>query len=188
MFRLGVMDVTYTRTSFLLSFGWNLTLKLVVVTSPGYFLSSRFSWSSSSPSDEVYDGAIYSTWRKVKHVTKVSPGKRHCVWLMAQQYHSFYFSMSVFCHSDVISVSVISTSSWSSSLTPLGLVKSSGPSHSGWLWPWDKVAPMSCEDEDEEDGGSGGWMPSLLVFFMLRSKVPFSSTSMSDSYRVHIYS
>lgn len=57
---------TYTRTSFLLSLGWNLTLKLLVVTSPGYFLSSRFSWSSSSPSDEVYDGAIYSTWRRVK--------------------------------------------------------------------------------------------------------------------------
>lgn len=29
-------------------------------------------------------------------------------------------------------------------------------------------------------------MPSLLGFFMLRSKVPFSSTSISDSYRVKI--
>lgn len=77
-----------------------------------------------------------------------------------------------------------STSSWSSSLSPLGLVKSSGPSHSGWEWPWDKLVPTYWEDEDEEDDGSGDCMPSLLVFFMLRSKVPFSSTSMSDSYRV----
>ncbi len=62
----GILTVvTYTRISFLLSLGWNLTLKLVVVTSPGYFLSSRFSWSSSSPSEEVYEGAVYSTYRKV---------------------------------------------------------------------------------------------------------------------------
>lgn len=44
---------TYTRTSFLLSLGRNLILKLLVVTSPGYFLSSKFSCSSSSPSDDV---------------------------------------------------------------------------------------------------------------------------------------
>lgn len=87
-----------------------------------------------------------------------------------------------------LGILLYSTSSWSSSLTPLGLVKSNGPSHSGWVWPWDKVAPMSWEDEDEEDEGSEGCIPSLLVFFMLRSKVPFSSTSMSVSYRVQIYS
>ncbi|TNN51571.1 hypothetical protein EYF80_038210 [Liparis tanakae] len=61
--------------SFLLSLGWNLTLKLPVVTSPGYFLSSRFSWSSSSPSEEVYDGAVNSTWRKTHG------GNKRCHWL-----------------------------------------------------------------------------------------------------------
>lgn len=40
---------------------------------------------------------------------------------------------------------------------------------------------MSWEDEEEEGEGSGGSRPSRFVFFMLRSKVPFSSTSMSDS-------
>lgn len=176
------MEVTYTRTSFLLSLGWNLTLKVLVVTSPGYFLSSRFSWSSSSPSDEVYDGAMYSTWRKGKQ------GQCAPCMTVVQQYLSLFFSMFDFFHCDVISMTVTSTSSWSSSLTPLGLVKSIGPSHSGGVWSWDTVAPMCWDDKDEEDGGSGGWTPSLLVFFILRSKVPFSSTSMSDSYCVQIYS
>lgn len=44
---------TYTSSSFLLSLAWNLALKLLLVTSPGYVLSSRLSWSSSSASDEV---------------------------------------------------------------------------------------------------------------------------------------
>lgn len=92
-----VMEVTYTRTSFLLSLGWNLTLKLLVVTSPGYFLSSRFSWSSSSPSEEVYEGAAYSTWREVKRAA-VSTGK-HTVWDS-----SLSFDLSVFSRSDVILV------------------------------------------------------------------------------------
>lgn len=45
------------------------------------------------------------------------------------------------------------------------------------------MAPAGWEDEEDEDGGSGAWTPSLFVFFMLRSKVPFSSTSMSDSWK-----
>lgn len=44
---------------------------------------------------------------------------------------------------------------------------------------------MSWEDDEEEEGGSEAWRPSLFVFFILRSKVPFSSTSMSGSCRVH---
>lgn len=181
---LMVKVVTYIRTSFLLSLGRNLTLKLLVVTSPGYFLSSRFSWSSSSPSDEVYEGAVYSTWRKVKvsqHEVALfirRPPVSNRVWLAHHHPHSLHLSI----------FQSYSTSSWSSSLTPLGLVKSSGPSHSGWVWPWDKVAPMCWEDEDEEGEGSAGCRPSLFVFFMLRSKVPFSSTSMSDSCRVQIRS
>lgn len=56
---LSSLSGTYTRTSFLLSLGRNLILKLFVVTSPGYFLSSKLSCSSSSPSDDVYEGAAY---------------------------------------------------------------------------------------------------------------------------------
>lgn len=132
MFRLGVMDVTYTRTSFLLSFGWNLTLKLVVVTSPGYFLSSRFSWSSSSPSDEVYDGAIYSTWRKVKHVTKVSPGKRHCVWL----WHNSIILSTFLCPSFV----TVMWFQWVRPVPPRGL-----PLWLHLVW-WSQVAPPTLTD------------------------------------------
>lgn len=54
---------TYKSRSFLSTLGTNLTLlKLEVVTSPGYFLSSRLSWvpSSSSPSDEAYDWVLCS--------------------------------------------------------------------------------------------------------------------------------
>lgn len=46
------------------------------------------------------------------------------------------------------------------------------------------MAPAGWEEDEEEEGGSETWSPSLFVFFMLRSKVPFSSTSMSDSCRV----
>lgn len=45
----------------MLSLGWNLTLKLGVVTSPGYFLSSRQScMSQSSGSDEMNDWPVCS--------------------------------------------------------------------------------------------------------------------------------
>lgn len=65
--------VTYERSSFLVSLGWNLTLKLGVVTSPGYFLSSRQSciMSQSSGSDETKDWPVCSIWKNVE-TTKMS--------------------------------------------------------------------------------------------------------------------
>lgn len=92
------------------------------------------------------------------------------------------------------------TSSVSSSLWRLGLVKSRGPSQSSCLYEcrFGDVIPLfplwwrDEEEEEEEDEGSGdrtsGLVPDrlpsrLMGFFMLRSRVPFSSTSMSISCR-----
>lgn len=60
--RQGVGD-THESSSFLLSLGWSLTFRLLLVTSPGYFLSSRQSCirSPSSGSDDTNDWPAGST-------------------------------------------------------------------------------------------------------------------------------